>query len=99
MTLTRYLLLTVAIFAGTYAAVSWITGLLTDAGVAGAISAAAVIAAEGIAYCQRRNDERARRTRAEVWERRDGEVGVFYYDGNCYAQPVLDHDYRAVWPH
>ena len=71
MTLLRYLLLTVALFAGAYASVSWICGQLTDAGIAGAISAALVLASEGIAYCQRRNWERARRTRAEVWERRD----------------------------
>lgn len=68
MTLTRYLLLTVAIFAGTYAAVSWITAQPTDAGVAGAISAAAVLAAEGIAYCQR---GRMRAGREQVWERRE----------------------------
>jgi hypothetical protein len=61
----------VALFAGAYALASWICGLLTDAGIAAAISAAAVLAAEGIGYCQRRNQERARRTRAEVWQRRD----------------------------
>ena len=69
--MSRLLLLAVAIVTGAYALASWICGLLTDAGVAGAITGAIVIVAEGISYCERRNWERARRTRAEVWERRD----------------------------
>lgn len=98
MTLTRYLLLTVAMFAGTYAAVSWLTGMLTDAGVAGAISAAAVLATEGIAYCQR---SRMRAGREQVWERREMEPGYLFR----HLEPQLleairrDDELRAVWPH
>ena len=107
--IARYLLLAVAIVTGAYAIASWICGLLTDAGVAGAITGAIVILAEGIAYCERRNWERARRTRAEVWEPRDTmptwtisalDQTPFYpqyrvSQGNWR----LPDEHRAMWPH
>jgi hypothetical protein len=66
--MTRYLLLATALLTGFYATASWICGLLTDAGIAAAVSAAAVLVAEFAAYCQRR---RWRAGRQQVWERRE----------------------------
>lgn len=102
----RIALLFAAVCAGAYALASWMCGLLTDAGVAGAISATCVLAAEGISYCDRRRDERARRTRAEVWERRDAEVNGPAVDVGALrllrddpAEYFRRSERRAVWPH
>ena len=66
--MTRYALLLVALTTGIYAVAMWICGMLTDAGVAAATSAAAVLMAEFAAYCQRR---RWRAGREQVWARRE----------------------------
>ena len=89
--MTRYLLYAAAIWAGIYAAVSWTFGLLTDAGVAGATSAACVLLAEGFAYCQRRSWDRARRVREQVWERRlrDEPISACH-DGFVYTFGLKD---------
>ena len=69
---TRYLLLAVAILTGAYAIAAWMFGLLTDAGVAGATSAAAVLMAECITFSQQRG--RMLRYREQVWARREADV-------------------------
>ena len=52
--MTRYLLLLIALTTGVYAVAMWMCGQLTDAGIAAATSAAAVLLAEFAAFCQRR---------------------------------------------
>lgn len=100
----RILLLLVALIAGGNAALAWIFGDLFDAGICGAISAAAVLAAEGIAYCQR---NRMRAGREQVWERRELErrqSSIRYWDADynelfptCHVEHLFEP--RAVWPH
>lgn len=68
MTLIRYTLYLAAIIAGVNAVAAWVTAQLPDAGILAACSAAAVLIAEGIGYCQRRH---VRRGREQVWERRE----------------------------
>lgn len=69
----RFPLLALAVFTGSYAAVSWVYGFLTDAGVAGAICAALVCWFGAIDYAARRR-ERLREARTDVWTRRDRQV-------------------------
>lgn len=54
--MTRLLLIFLAITTGAYALGMWATGMLTHAGIAAAISAAAICGSEAIAYVQRRRD-------------------------------------------
>jgi hypothetical protein len=90
---TRYLLTTVAMCAGLYAAVSWTFGALTDAGVGGAVAGAAVLLAEFAAYCER---GRMHRGREAVWVRRDG-PSITYGDPD--EPPIYPqwHVTRGVW--
>lgn len=67
----RGLLFLASFVAGLYALGAWMGGLLFDAGVAGALSAAAYLGAELVGYCQR---DRYRQGREAVWRRRDEEV-------------------------
>lgn len=53
--MTRFVLYAIALLSGSYAALTWSVALLTHAGIAGAVSAAAFTAAEAIRYCRRRN--------------------------------------------
>jgi hypothetical protein len=97
--------------AAAYALASWICGLLTDAGIAAAVAATLLLVAEGISYCERRRDERSRRTREEVWERRDAQyprVMTFGPMDMSAAMHVIDtrqgiwrseDEHGAVWPH
>lgn len=87
--MTRYLLLAVALVTGAYAVGAWMFGLLTDAGVAGATSAAAVLMAEFVTHCQR---GRMRAGREQVWARREVDLR---------AQVLIDamerEPHRPVW--
>lgn len=108
MTLIRYTLYLSAIIAGANAVGAWMASELTDAGILGAVSATAVLIAEGIGYCQRRSWDLARRTRAEVWERRDAQTYSLSSPGEMRAweecdwrwEPCLNHDHghSGVWP-
>jgi len=67
--MTRFLCLVVAYMAGGVSFASWIGGLLPDAGIAGAISAAAVVVWGYLAYRDEQRD-RMREYREQVWRRR-----------------------------
>ena len=98
--MTRLLLLLLAITTGIYALTMWICGELTDAGIAAATSAAAVLMAEFAAFCQRRQWSRGRE---DVWARRVAEeVRISYRDGYPYyflPKPTDTEERGAMWPH
>lgn len=100
----RYPLLLVALTTGIYAVAMWICGMLTDAGVAAATSAAAVLMAEFAAYCQRR---RWRAGREQVWARREsGSPSPSGYTHLTFGFPhrptpaelePIERQVRAIW--
>jgi hypothetical protein len=69
--MTRYLLLLVAVVAGSYAVAAWMFGQLTDAGIACAVSAACVLLADFSAFCERRSRARMHAGGDAVWARRE----------------------------
>lgn len=94
--MTRVALYAVALLTGAYAAVMWSIADLHQSGISGAISAAALIAVEGIRYCTRRPTRNRGRTPIyPQWTatgpgRFDLELGGF----DDQPQPPR----RPVWP-
>jgi hypothetical protein len=67
-------LLVVAFAAGGYSLTMWTFGDLHSAGIAGAISAAAIVVDGLITHCGRQSRHRMRRGRDAVWQRRIDEA-------------------------
>jgi hypothetical protein len=104
-TFLRFTLHVAAVLAGAYSLLTWVMGLLTDAGISGAISALCIVAAEGIWWCSK-DRERMRQGREEVWRRR---IDTPLPDTNTFAKCegsagrwTVPDDYwpqeRPVWP-